>query len=61
MYSGDGHLQLGFFAGSMLKDTKKILDGKGKFVRFVKIYSAKDINSTDLTKLIKEATQIKYR
>lgn len=61
LYGGGDHLQLGFFAGSMLKDPKKTLDGKGKFVRFVKIYSTKDINSTYLTKLIKEAAKIKYR
>lgn len=61
LYGADDHLQLGFFAGSMLKDSKNVLEGKGKFVRFVKIYSSKDLNATYLTKLIKQAVKIKYR
>lgn len=61
IYSGGDHLQFGFFIGSQLKDPKKLLQGNGKYVRSVKIYSAKDINSTYFTKLVKEAVKIKYR
>jgi uncharacterized protein YdeI (YjbR/CyaY-like superfamily) len=61
IYAADDHLQLGFFAGSLLKDTKKILQGKGKFVRFIKIKSTKDIEAPYIKKLIKSAIKIKYR
>ncbi|HVK60003.1 MAG TPA: DUF1801 domain-containing protein [Bdellovibrionales bacterium] len=61
IYGAKDHFQLGFFAGSMLKDPEGRLSGKGKFVRFVKIADKKDIDKAYFTKLIRQATKIKYR
>lgn len=52
------HLQFGFFSGALLSDPKKLLQGKGKFVRHVKIYEPQDIDQPSLTKLIKQAVKI---
>lgn len=48
------HVQMGFYAGSKLKDPRKLLVGKGKYVRHVKIYSTNDIPSEALTRFIKQ-------
>lgn len=48
------HIQLGFYAGSKLKDTKNLLQGSGKFVKHVKIFSNKDIDESALRSLIKQ-------
>jgi hypothetical protein len=46
------HIQLGFYIGSRLQDPKKLLQGDGKFVRHIKIFSKKDINEETLINLI---------
>lgn len=57
----DGYVQLGFFAGSRLKDPKGKLEGNGKYVRFIKVHDKKEIDVTYSTKLIKQAMKIIYR
>lgn len=54
-------VQLGFFAGSKVADPKEVLEGKGKFVRFITIRSKTDIDAKYFTALIKKASKIKYR
>lgn len=39
------HVQLGFYAGASLKDPDKLLEGKGKHVRHIKIASPGDIET----------------
>lgn len=48
------HLQFGFFAGAFLKDPDKLLVGKGKHVRHIKVFSPKDIAARPFTALIKQ-------
>ncbi len=54
-------IQLGFFAGSQIADPKNLLEGKGKFVRFIKIRSRDDIDTKYFTALIKKAVKINYK
>ena len=49
------HLQFGFFAGATFTDPKKLLKGKGKFVRHIRIESSKDIDEKVLATMIRKA------
>jgi len=55
------HVQFGFFGGSLLKDTKNMLEGGGKYVRHVKIRSPKEIDAKALTALIRQAARTNYK
>lgn len=46
------HIQFGFYSGSSMKDPLKLLEGKGQYVRHVKIRTAKDIRPAEFAKLI---------
>lgn len=48
------HIQFGFYGGSSMKDPLKLLIGKGKYVRHVKIRTAKDIDMKAFAKLIEQ-------
>lgn len=48
------HLHFGFYAGSKLADPEKLLIGKGKYVRHVKIFTAKDISQKAFAEFIKQ-------
>jgi len=48
------YVQLGFYAGSSLKDPKKLLRGSAKYVRHVKIRTAKDIDIPAFTDLLRQ-------
>jgi hypothetical protein len=48
------HLQFGFFAGSKMKDPDKLLVGKGKHVRHVKVFTPKDIQIDKFVALIEQ-------
>lgn len=48
------HVQLGFYAGSRLKDPEKFLVGAGKYVRHMKIRSTKDIDEGIIVNFIKQ-------
>jgi hypothetical protein len=50
------HLQFGFYRGSSMKDPAKLLTGKGKYVRHVKIRTPKDIDARALSRLIVQVT-----
>lgn len=49
------HVQLGFYAGVTMNDPAKLLSGKGKYVRFVRIHDDKDIDEDALRKLLEQA------
>jgi hypothetical protein len=51
----EDHLQFGFFNGATLEDPEQVLTGKGKYVRHVKVYTRKDINTDILGDLIRQA------
>ena len=48
------HVQLGFYAGSTLQDPERLLFGKGKHVRHVKVFSAEEISKAALVGLLKQ-------
>ena len=54
IHSEPDHVQLGFYAGSKLKDTEGLLVGKGKHVRHVKVFATKDIQTEVLEKFRKQ-------
>lgn len=56
------HVNVGFFAGAELPDPAGILEGRGKFMRHVKLRPQADINIDALKALIKVAySDIKLR
>ena len=59
IFAGYDILQFGFFGGSYLSasDPKKLLKGKGKFVRHIPIESLQNIDEAAFKRLIKKATQ----
>jgi hypothetical protein len=48
------HIQLGFYIGSQLEDPQGFLQGDGKFVKHVKIFSRGDIHERAFEKLIRQ-------
>jgi hypothetical protein len=48
------HVQLGFFAGSQLKDPEGVLVGGGKHVRHVKVFTTKPIPREALVALLEQ-------
>lgn len=56
IHAEDDHVQLGFYNGSTLHDPQGVLSGKGKYIRFVRIYSTKDIDTAGLAALIGQIT-----
>lgn len=49
------HVQLGFFSGVTLADPNKFLEGKGKYVRHIKIVTKKDLQRKDVDVFISQA------
>ena len=56
VYSGEDHVQFGFFNGSALRDPKGLLQGQGKFVRHIKLRKASDLDERAFGALLKQAT-----
>lgn len=54
LYGGRDHANLGFIRGAELKDPERILEGKGKQGRHVKIFPGKPIPKGVLKALIKQ-------
>jgi hypothetical protein len=57
VYSDDGYVQFGFFRGSSLKDPKGLLEGKGQFVRHIKVRAAAHIDERAFAALLREAAR----
>ncbi|MBL7714423.1 MAG: DUF1801 domain-containing protein [Bdellovibrionales bacterium] len=57
LYADRDHLQFGFFNGSYLKDPKKLLHGKARYVRHLKVYGASDIDVKVFSRFIREAAK----
>ena len=55
VYSADDHVQFGFFRGSALRDPNGLLNGKGKFVRHIKVVKRADIDET--LEIIRQSAQ----
>ena len=57
VYSSPDHVQFGFFGGSALKDPMGLLNGKGKFVRHIKVGKRSDIDETAFGALLRQAVR----
>ena len=51
------HLQFGFFAGATLTDPRKLLLGKGKWIRHIRVERIEDIDEAALATLIRKAVR----
>ena len=47
------HVNLGFSVKGMSKKDMALLEGKGSYMRHIKIYTIKDINEKNVVKLMK--------
>jgi hypothetical protein len=56
VYSDTGFVQFGFFRGSSLKDPKGLLEGKGQYVRHIKVRAPAEIDQQAFTALLGQAT-----
>ena len=56
VYSAPDFVQFGFFRGSSLRDPKRLLEGKGEYVRHIKVRRAADIDAQAFAALLKQAT-----
>jgi len=57
VYSDTGLVQFGFFRGASLDDPKKLLEGKGAYVRHVKVRKTADIDEKAFAALLRQATK----
>jgi hypothetical protein len=48
------HVNLGFAFGGLLKNSDKVTEGTGKYMRHIKIYSVRDIDEKKFVRLMKE-------
>lgn len=53
------HVQFGFFLGAKLADEDGLLEGKGRFVRHVKVRSATAMDRAALARLLHEAVALR--
>jgi len=51
------HVNLGFYYGVDLDDPKGLLEGSGKELRHIKLYSLDDVNQAAVKKLVKAASK----
>jgi hypothetical protein len=57
VYSDVGFVQFGFFSGSSLKDPRGLLEGKGRYVRHVKVRAPGDIDKRAFATLLRQAVR----
>ena len=55
VYSAPDYVQFGFFRGSSLKDPKKLLEGKGEYVRHIKVRKPSGIDERSFGALLRQA------
>ena len=55
VYSDKDHVQFGFVHGSSLDDPKGLLQGKGQYVRHVKVRKVADIDEATLRAFLRQA------
>jgi hypothetical protein len=57
VYSDKGYVQFGFFRGASLADAKGLLEGKGQYVRHIKVRKVADIDRAAFTALLRQAAR----
>jgi len=55
VYSDTEYVQFGFFNGSSLKDPKGLLEGKGQYVRHIKVRNRSAIDEPAFAALLRQA------
>ncbi len=58
VYSATGYVQFGFFRGSALKDPRGLLEGKGKYVRHIKVRGPSEIDERAFAALLRQAARL---
>jgi hypothetical protein len=61
VYSDTGLVQFGFFRGSSLTDPKGLLEGKGQYVRHIKVRDAARIDERAFAALLRQAAGARRR
>ena len=54
VYSDTGYVQFGFFRGASLKDPKELLEGKGQYVRHIKVRAPAAIDQRAFAALLRQ-------
>jgi hypothetical protein len=57
VYSDTGLVQFGFFRGASLDDPKGLLEGKGEYVRHIKVRKTADIDEKAFGALLRQAAK----
>ena len=57
LHAKDDHLQFGFFGGTGLSDPHNLLQGNGKHVKHIKVYTISDIDEAAFSRLIRQAVR----
>jgi hypothetical protein len=57
VYSDTEYVQFGFFRGASLDDPKRLLEGKGEYVRHVKVRKVADIDEKAFGALLRRAAR----
>jgi hypothetical protein len=55
VYCALDHVQFGFFNGAALRDPQTLLEGKGQYVRHIKIRRRSDIDGRAFARLLRQA------
>lgn len=55
VYSDKDHVQFILMRGAAFKDQKKLLQGKGQYVRHIKVYTTADIDERAFANFLKQA------
>ena len=55
IHTEDDHVQLGFYRGARMDDPLRLLEGKGQYVRHVKVRTTRDIDQDAFSDLIAQA------
>ena len=55
VYSDVGYVQFGFFRGSSLRDPKALLEGKGRYVRHIKVRDPSEVDPLAFAALLRQA------
>jgi hypothetical protein len=58
IYTASDHINFGFTRGTNLDDPKGLLEGTGKGMRHIKLFTASDIRKTQFTSWIKQAVNL---
>jgi hypothetical protein len=61
VYSDTQYVQFGFFYGSSLKDPQGLLEGKGKYVRHIKVGKRTAIDEPAFAALLRQAARPRAR